>query len=121
MPVPSSGSNRLISSLGSSVGSLDDRLTAESGTFFFPGLVMLVRLILDQQRRDQDDGRRIRGSLPATLARRSPDLTFSCSAPRNYSRRSGSSTSPPRPKSGRWALSWGPRCSTVSRTASVTG
>jgi indolepyruvate ferredoxin oxidoreductase len=61
VPVPSSGSNRLISSPGSSAGSLDDRLTAESGTFFFPGLVMLVRLILDQQRRDQADGRRTRG------------------------------------------------------------
>lgn len=49
-----------MSGAGLSGGSLDDRLTADSGTFFFPGLVMLVRLILDQQRRDRADGRRTR-------------------------------------------------------------
>ena len=60
MPVSSGAGERLTASLAPSSGSLDDRLTADSGTFFFPGLVMLVRLILDQQRRDQADGRRTR-------------------------------------------------------------
>lgn len=60
VPTPASGATHLTSSLGSSTGSLDDRLTADSGTFFFPGLVMLVRLILDQQRRDHADSRRTR-------------------------------------------------------------
>jgi len=39
---------------------LDDRLTADSGMYFFPGLQALVRLILDQRARDQADGRRTR-------------------------------------------------------------
>jgi indolepyruvate ferredoxin oxidoreductase len=37
---------------------LEDRLTADSGTFFFPGLQALARLILEQRARDQADGRR---------------------------------------------------------------
>jgi indolepyruvate ferredoxin oxidoreductase len=60
VPAHASGTKSLASSLGSSSRSLDDRLTADSGTYFFPGLVMLVRLILDQQRRDQAGGRRTR-------------------------------------------------------------
>jgi indolepyruvate ferredoxin oxidoreductase len=39
---------------------LQDRLTADSGTFFMPGLQALVRLILEQRARDQADGRRTR-------------------------------------------------------------
>ncbi len=60
VPVSPGAGECLTSSLGLSGRSLDDRLTADSGTFFFPGLVMLVRLILDQQRRDQACGRRTR-------------------------------------------------------------
>ena len=35
---------------------IDDRLTAPSGTFFFSGLSMLVRLPLEQARRDRERG-----------------------------------------------------------------
>jgi indolepyruvate ferredoxin oxidoreductase len=41
-------------------GRLEDRLIADSGMFFMPGLQALVRLILDQRVRDQADGRRTR-------------------------------------------------------------
>jgi indolepyruvate ferredoxin oxidoreductase len=41
---------------------VDDRLTAESGSYFFSGMSMLVRLPIEQARRDRAQGRR-----PGTL------------------------------------------------------
>ena len=35
---------------------MNDRLTAPSGTFFFSGMSMLVRLPLEQARRDREQG-----------------------------------------------------------------
>ena len=37
---------------------LDDRLTEPQGTFYFSGMTMLVRLTLEQARRDHDAGLR---------------------------------------------------------------
>ena len=53
---------------------IDDRLTAPSGTFFFSGLSMLVRLPLEQARRDRE-----RGVASGTLMKFWPQSKISCS------------------------------------------
>ncbi len=57
---------------------LDDKYTRDEGIVFMTGIQALVRMVLDQRRRDRAAGATPAATSPATRARRWPPTTARC-------------------------------------------
>ena len=99
---------------------LDNRYLHEKGLVYLTGLQALVRLPLDQNRRDRRAGLRIGTFISGYPGSLSADTTSLSSGASHPGTSTTSSTSPARTRSSRPRPSAAPRCSTATRTPTST-